>query len=107
MEKDWSLEVQRQAQRGQGVQSPPHSQAGPRVLKSWLRDKGKGKAGCSTCPGGTITLAGTHLAFPFESLGREELRAAKGLFLEPLEGKGPTGLSVFKWPWLFPTEVSH
>lgn len=38
---DWSLEMHRQAQRGQGVQSPPHSQAGPRGSGSETRERGR------------------------------------------------------------------
>lgn len=44
--------------------------------------------------GGTTALAGTRLVFHSASLGRDEFRAAKGLFLKPLDGKGPTGLPM-------------
>lgn len=86
MQRDCTLEMQRQAQRGQGVHTAR--------LESRSAGSGKreGEGGCSICPRGTTALAGTRLVFHSASLGREEFRAAKGLLLKPLDGKGPTGL---------------
>lgn len=86
MQRDCTLEMQRQAQRGQGVHTAR--------LESQSAGSGKreGESGCSICPWGATALAGTRLVFHSASLGREEFRAAKGLLLKPLDGKGPTGL---------------